>query len=195
MSQHDAQATPPEPVGTDPVGALVARCAARALSSGGAAVVDALAARAGDLAHACEASDDAAEVLAAGLGLVMLECAGRASDQSAIGPAVARVAEGASPALVMRLSVLAAAAGAFDVARALASTDGPLDDPFAELAWCVTDGPLDGLQVPWRALVEARATPIDLVLVAVAGQRRVHLLTVDRARTLDALAADVTPPA
>lgn len=182
-----------EPAGADAPHALVARCAARAISAGAAAVVDALAARAPELARVCDASSEPDEVLAAGLGLVMLECAGRDVALAPVGAAVARVAAAASDAARLRLSTLAAAAGAFDVAASLSSAATPLDEPLAELAWCVADGPLDGLGEPWRLLVASGASPVELVLAAAAGQRRVHLLTVDRASTLDALHRHLAP--
>lgn len=191
-----------EPAGVDAVPDLVARCARRAIAGGGAAVTAALEARSPDLARACEAATSPADVLAAGLGLVMLDCAGKPVDLSPIGPAVARVAPGAAPDAVMRLSILASAAGAFDVALSLASPTASLDEPLAELAWCLTDGPLDGLHVPWRIWVDGIAADsacadraADVVLVTAAAQRRVHLLTVDRAGTLDALHRALVPGA
>ncbi len=180
-----------EPAGDDALRALISRCAARAVASGGEAVVAALTARGPELTRACEQADDPADVLAAGLGLVMLECAGGVADVSSVGAAIARVAERASTAQRTRLSMLAAASGAFEVAASLATDTAPIDEPLAELAWCVTSGPLDGLAVPWRLFTESRPAPLELVLAAAAGQRRVHLLSVDRATTLDALSRDL----
>ena len=192
---HLVPAGPPDLTGVTAPADVARACVAAAIVSGSSAVAAPLAAHADAFRLACATESAPREVIALGLGLVMLACAGAAVELSCIEPASARASATATPSEALRLALLAAASGAFGLSSELWTPHGEVEDRVADLARCIIDGPLDGLREPWECFlgrVPADAdTAVDVMLIATAAQLRVHLLTVERAKTLDALAREL----
>lgn len=179
---------------------FVRACCRAAIGGGAAGVRDALVKRGPNFAVALATESRASEVLTLGLGVVMAARAGAEVDPLVVEPAIVRARDAATPAEALRLAVLASAAGAFATAFDTWTPHAELDDPIAELAMCLIEGPLDGLRVPWDAYVKSvEAKPltadaaVEVMLLATAAQLRVHLLTTVGCQTFDALSGELCP--